>query len=60
MHLTWSANASQQYQLQTKADLTLADWINVGSAISATNGMASAEDSVLVGTQRFYRVLLLP
>ena len=60
VHLTWSANASQQYQLQTKADLTLADWINVGSAISATNGMASAEDSVLVGTQRFYRVLLLP
>src|SRR6266568_4722727 len=60
VRLNWTTVAGQQYQLQSNADLTSANWSNVGDAITAPSEMASIEDSVFASTQRFYRVLLLP
>jgi len=57
--LTWSAVAGRLYQLQYKTVLTQTNWNNLGTAITATNITASASD-VLIDSQRFYRVVLLP
>ena len=60
VRLNWTTVAGQQYQLQSNADLTSANWSTVGDAITAPSEMASIEDSIFASTQRFYRVLLLP
>ncbi|GEM_PF-190851 len=58
IRLTWSAVAGRLYQLQSTANLAQPNWQNSGSAISATNGMLTAFDSIPPGSQRFYRVVL--
>jgi hypothetical protein len=58
MTLTWSATATQNYQLQYTTNLTSATWINVGNLISATGATVTAIDTNATEAfpQRFYRV----
>jgi uncharacterized repeat protein (TIGR03803 family) len=56
----WSAVAGQSYQLQYSTNLISSNWINLGDAITATNGTMSASDAIGSDLQRFYRVILLP
>lgn len=57
--LTWSIVPGQKYQLQSTTNLNSANWIYLGSAVTATNALASATDPATSG-QHFYRVKLLP
>lgn len=57
---TWSTVPGLRYQVQYKAGLTQANWINLGSAITATDATMSASDVIGSKTQRFYRVVLMP
>lgn len=59
--VTWSATSGIAYQLQYTSSLSPANWINLGSAVTATASTASATDTIVSGAgQRFYRVVLLP
>ena len=57
---TWSAVAGQVYQAQFKSDLNSTNWLDWGSAMTATNGTMSASDVIDPGTRRFYRIALIP
>jgi hypothetical protein len=54
----WSAVVSAVYQLQYRTNLAQGDWSNLGSAITATNTVMSASDSIGPDPQRFYRLLV--
>jgi hypothetical protein len=56
--LTWSTVAGNSYQVQYVSDLGATNWINFGSAITASSSVATVSDS-FTNSQRFYRVLLL-
>jgi endonuclease/exonuclease/phosphatase family metal-dependent hydrolase len=58
VRFTWSAVASVVYQLQYRTNLAQGNWSNLGSAITATNAVMSASDSIGPDPQRFYRLLL--
>jgi len=58
--LTWSAVQGQRYQLQYKADLKSANWVNLGSQRTATNAIITVSDPIASNSQRFYRVFMLP
>lgn len=47
------------YQVQYKTNLTQATWLNLGSPVTATNGIISVSDS-MTNSQRFYRIVLMP
>ena len=55
---TWSAVDSAVYQLQYRTNLVQGNWSNLGSAITATNAVMSAADSIGPAPQRFYRLLV--
>ena len=57
--LTWTALAGRSYQLQYTANLTLTNWINLGTPLTAITNTATAPDTISKA-QRFYRVKLLP
>jgi uncharacterized repeat protein (TIGR03803 family) len=58
--LAWSAVAGQRYQVQYSTNLGQTNWINLGSPFAATDGTATASDTIGLGPQRLYRVVLLP
>jgi hypothetical protein len=58
--LAWSTYSGQTYQLQYNPDLSSSSWINLGNSITATNSLTTFSDVIGTGTQRFYRVVLLP
>jgi uncharacterized repeat protein (TIGR03803 family) len=58
--LAWSTFSGQIYQLQYNPDLSSSGWINLGNSITATNSLTTFSDVIGTGTQRFYRVVLLP
>jgi hypothetical protein len=55
---TWNAVVSAVYQLQYRTNLAQGNWNNLGSAITATNAVMSATDSIGPDPQRFYRLLV--
>ena len=55
---TWSAVVSAVYQLQYRTNLAQGNWSSLGSAITATNAVMSASDSIGPDPQRFYRLLV--
>ena len=55
----WSANPGSLYQLQSVPGLGQTNWVAVGNDVMATNTTASADDTVDLEPQRFYRVILL-
>ena len=58
--LTWSAMPWQTYQVQYTTDLSQTNWNILGNAITTTNALATASDSIGPDTRRFYRVVVLP
>ena len=58
--LTWSTEAGGTYQLQYKTDLHSNNWINLGSATTATGTSLNTTGSVTNDQQRCYRLVLSP
>jgi uncharacterized repeat protein (TIGR03803 family) len=56
VNLKWSALAGLKYQLQYTASLSPASWNNLGNAITASNGVLTATDTMGTPARRFYRV----
>ena len=55
--ISWETVIGKTYQLQVRETLT-ADWINLGTPLTATNLSLEVTDSSSSGGGRFYRVLL--
>jgi hypothetical protein len=60
IQISWSTRSNLTYQVQCCSDLTQSGWSNLGNPITATNSTATASDPINPGSQRFYRVALLP
>jgi len=58
--LTWGAVTGAAYQLQYTTSLSAIKWINLGTPITASNGVIAASDPQPADPQRFYRVVLVP
>ena len=58
--VSWDALAGQTYQFQCTTNLAPANWVNLGGAISGTNGTMAASDVIGFDLQRFYRMVVLP
>lgn len=58
--LTWSAVATQSYQVQYKSSLAQTNWTNLGSSLTAESGTLQAADFAPSAPQRWYRILALP
>ena len=54
--LTWITPLGENWQLQYKTNLNQINWINIGSALTASNTVMSVTDAIGSDTQRFYRV----
>ena len=48
------------YQVQFKTDLKTATWNDVAGDVTATDATATKTDAAVSGSERFYRVMLLP
>ncbi len=59
VNFAWSALPGMVYQVQYTDTLSPPNWINSGSAVTATNNVIAASDNVTSSSQRFYRVILL-
>lgn len=55
----WNAVTGQVYQVQYSTDLRSGNWVNLQSAVTATNTTESASDSV-APQAHFYRVIVIP
>lgn len=58
--ITWLAVSGRVYQLQFKDSLTNANWTPLMPNVTANDTVASKTDAPPAGTQRYYRVQLLP
>jgi hypothetical protein len=58
--VVWNSVAGKVYRPQYVPALGQATWTNVPGDVTATGPTASATDSTLSGSQRFYRIVLLP
>ena len=58
--LTWSAVATQGYQVQYKGSLAQTSWASLGGPLTATGGTLQFTDIAPSDPQRWYRVLALP
>jgi len=57
--MTWNAVTGRTYQVQYKSEFTQTNWIDTGSALTATNTVAAKTDLLATEPQRFYRVIEL-
>jgi hypothetical protein len=55
--LTWNAEIGVQYQLQRNPNVTTTNWVNTGSALTATNTPASIRDTPVSTNQCYYRIV---
>ena len=60
LSFSWDTFNGQTYQVQYTTNLAPANWINLGTAISGTNGAMSVSDVIGLNPQQFYRVVVLP
>jgi uncharacterized repeat protein (TIGR03803 family) len=60
IEITWNGLSGQSYQAQYAASLTPLRWFDLGSPVTATNGVASQTDSAPPVVERFYRVYQVP
>ncbi len=58
-NFNWLAVSNLSYRVVTTTNLASTNWVNLGSALTATNSTLSASDFISPDAQRFYRVLLL-
>jgi Pro-kumamolisin, activation domain/Viral BACON domain/Subtilase family len=57
----WNTTTGLTYQVQYKTNLSQSNWLNLGSAITATNtSLTVPTNSVLIDPQRFYRLQVHP
>jgi len=59
VNFTWRAVSGLQYQAQYTTNLASTNWLNLGTPIGATNGVAAFSDPIAADPQRFYRLLSL-
>ena len=57
---TFSTVAGQRYQVEYTDELTTPQWTPLGSVQDGTGGLLFVTDSILPGSQRFYRVVMVP
>jgi uncharacterized repeat protein (TIGR03803 family) len=57
---SWSAHYGRSYQPQYCTDMNAIDWSNLGGTVLATNSIMTTSDLASPGSQKFFRVLLLP
>ncbi len=60
IQLPWLALPGVQYQVQYTTNIAQANWINLGSVITATTNPMTFSDNIGPDPVRFYRVVLLP
>jgi len=60
LQFTWSSISGLVYQVQYKTNLLQANWTNLGTAITATNGTLTATNAIGLDRQRFYRTVISP
>jgi hypothetical protein len=53
---TWNSLAGLVYQIQYSTNLAQANWINLGSSVTATDFTFTATNSIGSDAQRFYRI----
>ena len=58
--IVWSAVSGRAYRVQFKTDLKTATWNDVAGDVTATDATATKTDAAVSGSERFYRVMLLP
>lgn len=58
--LTWAATTGVPYQLQYSTNLSLLNWSNLGTPITANGSAIVTSDVQPADPQRFYRVLVAP
>ena len=59
-NFSWETAEGLHYQLQYKNTLNDTNWVNLGTAMAATNGVLSTADLISTNQQRFYRIMQLP
>ena len=59
LNLTWSSIAGQRYQVQYKTSLNQSVWTGL-VIVPATGSTTTAADALNPGSERFYRIALLP
>ena len=57
--LQWESFAGKTYRVQSKDDLAAGSWNSLGNDVPATGPVSTANDTMGVSQQRYYRVLLL-
>lgn len=62
MSLTWFTVTNAVYQVQSTTNLLAPNWQNLGSAVTASNGILSGLDtnSLTGRSQRYYRLIVTP
>lgn len=55
---TWGALTNQQYQIQSKANLTQTHW-TTNSTITATNSIMTISEPIGTNSRQFFRIVLL-
>ncbi len=58
--LTWSTQPGATYQLQYSSDFSSSNWNNLGGPMTAPGTTLNATHSMLNGSQRFYRLAVVP
>lgn len=57
VRLTWNAVPGQNYRIQYSADAGSGAWSDLGTPMTAAATTAAAEDAILSGQARYYRVV---
>ena len=57
--LQWESFPGKTYRVQSKDDLATGSWNSLGNDVPATGPVSTANDTMGVSQQRYYRVLLL-
>jgi uncharacterized repeat protein (TIGR03803 family) len=58
--LTWSAVATQRYQVQYTTSLAQTTWTDLGGSLTAASNTLQSADLAPFDPQRWYRVVVLP
>ncbi len=60
VEICWNSTSSLKYQVQYRSNTTTNLWVNLAATVLGNGSTNCVTDSVLGGSQRFYRVLEVP
>lgn len=60
LKMDWNTTPGRTYQLQSKPNLSAANWTNVSTPMTATGQGLAASVAISLNSQEFYRVVVLP